>query len=172
MTRRQKTMSDAKVIYAGSFDPVTNGHTDVIKRAVRIFGKVRVVLMVNTQKKYLFTQEERLEMLKDALGEDVVNVEFDCYDGLLVDYCEANGIYTVIRGLRALTDFDYEFQMALTNRKLNEKVESVMLIANANYTYISSSAVKEIAHYGGDISFMVSGMVEEKMHEKYLNREI
>lgn len=165
-------MSDAKVIYAGSFDPVTNGHTDIIKRAIKTFGKVRVVLMINPKKNYLFTEEERLEMLRDALSDELGNVEFDSYDGLLVDYCEAQGIYTVIRGLRALTDFDYEFQMALTNRQLNEKVESVMLIANANYTYVSSSAVKEIAHYGGDISFMVSDMVEKKMHEKYINKEI
>lgn len=165
-------MSEQKVLYAGSFDPVTNGHIDVIRRAVKVFGGVRVVLMVNSQKKYLFSLEERCAMLEESLGEDRDNIEIDTFDGLLVDYCEANGIYTVVRGLRALTDFDYEFQMALTNRRLNRKVESVMLIANANYTYLSSSTVKEIARYGGDISFMVPSCVEEKMKEKHLRGEL
>lgn len=162
----------AAVLYAGSFDPVTNGHIDVIRRAVKVFGSVRVVLMVNSQKKYLFDLDERVSLLRESLGEDIENIEIDTYNGLLVDYCEQNGIYTVVRGLRAMTDFDYEFQMALTNRRLNRKVESVMLIANANYTYLSSSTVKEIARYGGDISFMVPECVEKRMKEKHLNGEL
>ena len=156
----------ASVLYAGSFDPVTNGHIDVIRRAVKVFGGVRVVLMVNSQKKYLFDLEERVSLLRESLGEDTENIEIDTFNGLLVDYCEQNGIYTVVRGLRAMTDFDYEFQMALTNRRLNRKVESVMLIANANYTYLSSSTVKEVARYGGDISFMVPSCGEKRMKEK------
>ena len=162
----------ASVLYAGSFDPVTNGHIDVIRRAVKVFGGVRVVLMVNSQKKYLFDLEERVSLLRESLGEDTENIEIDAFNGLLVDYCEQNGIYTVVRGLRAMTDFDYEFQMALTNRRLNRKVESVMLIANANYTYLSSSTVKEVARYGGDISFMVPSCVEKRMKEKHENGEL
>ncbi len=162
----------ASVLYAGSFDPVTNGHIDVIRRAVKVFGGVRVVLMVNSQKKYLFDLEERVSLLRESLGEDTENIEIDTFNGLLVDYCEQNGIYTVVRGLRAMTDFDYEFQMALTNRRLNSKVESVMLIANANYTYLSSSTVKEVARYGGDISFMVPSCVEKRMKEKHESGEL
>ncbi|MBO4360035.1 MAG: pantetheine-phosphate adenylyltransferase [Eubacteriaceae bacterium] len=162
----------ASVLYAGSFDPVTNGHIDVIRRAVKVFGGVRVVLMVNSQKNYLFDLEERVALLKESLGGDTENIEIDTFNGLLVDYCEQNGIYTVVRGLRAMTDFDYEFQMALTNRRLNRKVESVMLIADANYTYLSSSTVKEVARYGGDISFMVPSCVEKRMKEKHLSGEL
>ena len=162
----------ASVLYAGSFDPVTNGHIDVIRRAVKVFGGVTVVLMVNSQKKYLFDLEERVSLLRESLGEDTENIEIDTFNGLLVDYCEQNGIYTVVRGLRAMTDFDYEFQMALTNRRLNRKVESVMLIANANYTYLSSSTVKEVARYGGDISFMVPSCVEKRMKEIHENGEL
>ena len=162
----------ASVLYAGSFDPVTNGHIDVIRRAVKVFGGVRVVLMVNSQKKYLFDLEERVSLLRESLGEDTENIEIDTFNGLLVDYCEQNGIYTVVRGLRAMTDFDYEFQMALTNRRLNSKVESVMLIANANYTYLSSATVKEVARYGGDISFMVPSCVEKRMKEKHESGEL
>ncbi len=161
--------NEIKAIYPGSFDPLTNGHIDIIQRAIKIFGKIRVVLMVNSQKKYLFTKEERLELLKKALSDYTDYVEFDFYEGLMVDYCKMHNINTVIRGLRALTDFDYEFQMALTNRSLNSEVESVLLVAKSSYTYLSSSTVKEIAQYGGDISFMVPKCVEEKVIEKYKN---
>ena len=114
-------MAEIGAIYPGSFDPVTNGHLDIIKRGIKIFGRVRVVLMINSEKKYLFTEKERLEMLREALSDETDKVEFDSYSGLLADYCKQNDVYTVIRGLRALSDFDYEFQMALTNRSLNEK---------------------------------------------------
>lgn len=156
-------MADIGAIYPGSFDPVTNGHLDIIKRGIKIFGKIRVVLMVNSEKKYLFDENERLEMLKEALQGESENVEFDVYNGLLASYCEKNGVYTVIRGLRALSDFDYEFQMAMTNRNLNEKVESVLLVTNSSYTYLSSSIVKELAGYDGDISRMVPPNVEKKL---------
>ena len=156
-------MAKVSAIYPGSFDPVTNGHIDIIKRAVKIFGKIRVVLMVNSEKKYLFSEDERIEMLKEALRHEGENVEFDSYNGLLVDYCRENDVYTIIRGLRAMSDFDYEFQMALTNRSLNEKVESVLLVTNSSYTYLSSSIVKELAGYGADISPIVPPNVEKKL---------
>lgn len=162
-------MAEIGAIYPGSFDPVTNGHLDIIKRGIKIFGRVRVVLMINSEKKYLFTEKERLEMLREALSDDADKVEFDSYSGLLADYCKQNDVYTVIRGLRALSDFDYEFQMALTNRSLNEKVESVLLVTNSSYTYLSSSIVKELAGYNGDISRMVPPNVE-RMLKKTLNK--
>lgn len=162
-------MAEIGAIYPGSFDPVTNGHLDIIKRGIKIFGRVRVVLMINSEKKYLFTEKERLEMLREALSDETDKVEFDSYSGLLADYCKQNDVYTVIRGLRALSDFDYEFQMALTNRSLNEKVESVLLVTNSSYTYLSSSIVKELAGYNGDISRMVPPNVE-RMLKKALNK--
>ncbi len=162
-------MAEIGAIYPGSFDPVTNGHIDIIKRGIKIFGKIRVVLMVNSEKNYLFTEDERLDMLKEALSEEADKVEFDRYNGLLADYCSKNNVYTIIRGLRALSDFDYEFQMALTNRSLNENVESVLLVTNSSYTYLSSSIVKELASYNGDISRMVPPNVE-KMLKKALNK--
>lgn len=160
-------MAEVGAIYPGSFDPVTNGHLDIIKRGIKIFGRVRVVLMVNSEKKYLFSEDERLEMLKEALSDEKDKVEFDKYSGLLVDYCEKNNVYTVIRGLRALSDFDYEFQMALTNRSLNEKVESVLLVTNSSYTYLSSSIVKELAGYNADISQIVPKNVEKMLKEAF-----
>ncbi len=156
-------MAKVNAIYPGSFDPVTNGHIDIIKRAGKIFGKIRVVLMVNSEKKYFFSEEERIEMLREALKDEGENVEFDSYNGLLVNYCRENDVYTIIRGLRAMSDFDYEFQMALTNRSLNEKVESVLLVTNSSYTYLSSSIVKELAGYGADISSIVPPNVEKKL---------
>ncbi len=154
-------MNDA--IYAGSFDPVTYGHIDIIRRAVKMFGKLHVVVMVNGTKKSLFSYENRMEMIRVALGEDKDKIEIEHYEGLLADYCEKKKIYTVIRGLRALTDFDYEFQMALTNRMLNDKIESVLLVSRSRYTYLSSSVVKEVASYGGDISAMVPDNVANKL---------
>ena len=128
----------ASVLYAGSFDPVTNGHIDVIRRAVKVFGGVRVVLMVNSQKNYLFDLEERVALLKESLGGDTENIEIDTFNGLLVDYCEQNGIYTVVRGLRAMTDFDYEFQMALTNRRLNRNSKSLSKRRSRNSKSLNS----------------------------------
>ena len=156
-----------EAIYAGSFDPITKGHIDIIQKSSKVFDRIHVVIMINSQKKYAFSLEERLEMIRNATKEFGDKVVVDSYCGLLVNYCEEKGIYTVVRGLRAMTDFDYEFQMALTNRSLDERVESVMFVADSNYTYISSSVVKEIASYGGDISFMVDPYVEKKLKELY-----
>lgn len=156
-----------EAIYPGSFDPITRGHLDIIRRSAKVFDRVHVVCMVNQSKKYAFSLEERMDMIRrtlDGLGDKVV---VDSFCGLLVDYCERQKIYTVIRGLRALTDFDYEFQLALTNRRLNDKVDSVLFVTGNNFSYISSSMVKEIASYHGDVSFMVEPYVEKKLSALY-----
>lgn len=156
-----------EAIYAGSFDPVTYGHIDIIQRGIKMFGKVHVVVMVNRTKNSLFSFESRIEMIRESLGNLADKVEIEHYEGLLVDYCAKKNIYTVIRGLRALTDFDYEFQMALTNRMLNDKIESVLLVSRSRYSYLSSSVVKEIAFYGGDISRMVPDNVAKRLRKLY-----
>ena len=156
-----------EAIYPGSFDPITSGHLDIIERACKVFDRVHILVGRNINKKCLFTDDERIQLIKDCtshLGDKVV---VDSYDCLLVDYCDKVGIHTVVRGLRAMTDFDYEFQMALTNRQLNEKVESVLLVSNIIYTYVSSSMVKEIASYHGDVSEIVPPNVLAALKEKY-----
>ena len=156
-----------KVIYAGSFDPITNGHIDIIKRASKLFDVVDVVIMNNAKKKSLFDVEERKAMIEQALEDIKDSVVVNSHDGLLVDYCAKVEVYTLVRGLRALTDFDYEFQMAITNKKLNAEVEAVLLVSDVNFSYISSSLVKEIAGYHGDVSSMVPENVERKLQEKF-----
>ncbi|MCL1802530.1 MAG: pantetheine-phosphate adenylyltransferase [Eubacteriaceae bacterium] len=156
------------VFYPGSFDPITYGHIDIIERAIKVFGFVRVVIMDNPKKSTLFTVDERIDLIRECLSPITSNFEAEKHDGLLVDYCEKTGIYTAIRGLRALTDFDYEFQMALTNKALNDKVESVLFIANVKHTFLSSSLVKEIAQFDGDISEFVPPLVAQKLKAKLI----
>ena len=156
-----------KVIYAGSFDPITNGHLDIIQQSLSIFEHTRVVIMHNDTKNCFFSVNERINLIKEATKQFGDKVSVDYHGGLLVDYCEKTGIHTVVRGLRALTDFDYEFQMALTNKQLNHKVESVLLVTNILYSYVSSSLVKEIASYQGDISRMVPENVEIALKNKF-----
>lgn len=156
-----------EAVYPGSFDPITCGHIDIIERSVKVFDRVRVVAMINKSKKYAFELDDRLDMMRRSLAGLGDKVIIDTYCGLLVDYCEKEQVFTVIRGLRALTDFDYEFQMALTNRHLNDKVDSVLFVAANKYSYISSSMVKEIASYGGDIGFMVDPYVQGKLTALY-----
>ena len=155
------------VFYPGSFDPITNGHLDIIHRATKIFDSLRIVVMHNAKKKYVFDLQERVKMIEDSIGELNDTVKVETHDGLLVDYCKRTEVFTAIRGLRALTDFDYEFQMALTNRQMDDRVESVLFVTNINYSYVSSSLVKEIASYNGDISFLVPKPVEIMLKEKY-----
>lgn len=143
-----------RAIYPGSFDPVTNGHLDVIDRARKLFDEVIVAVAHNDQKSPLFSLEERLGFLKNALGK-IKNVEVAPLDGLLVDFAVTRKATAVIRGLRAISDFEFEFQMALMNRKLEATVETIFLMPKEEYTYLSSRIVKEIARLGGDVAAFV-----------------
>lgn len=152
-------------IYPGTFDPITFGHIDVIGRASEIFSQVIVLVAKNTSKAPLFTIEERLAMIRSALrGRKHVSV--DSFDGLLVDYARRHGASVIIRGLRAVSDFEYEFQMALTNRKLAPKIDTVFLVPREGYTYLNSSIVREVARLGGDVSDFVPPSVRRKLTEK------
>ena len=152
----------------GSFDPVTLGHMDIIRRASQLFDRVIVVVMTNASKQPLFTQVQRMELLNRAVrAEGLANVVVDCYDGLLADYVQQHAADVVVKGLRAMSDFEYEFQMALTNRKLNPRAETVFLTTTAEHMYLSSSLVKQVAHYGGDISGFVPPCIIADIAEKY-----
>lgn len=153
-------------IYPGSFDPVTNGHLDIVERGVKLFDKVIVAILLNPGKDPLFTVEERISML-DASMKKFSNVEIDTFDGLLVDYAEQRGAQGILRGLRALSDFEYEFQLALMNRKLNREVQTVFLMTGMRWIYTSSSIIKEAAQFGGNIRGMVPLVVLERLKEKF-----
>ena len=152
-------------IYPGSFDPLTNGHLDIITRSSKLFDKVIVVVMVNASKKTLFSLEERKELLCRVTA-DMDNVEVDSYDGLLAEYAKQRGATAVVKGLRAVSDFEYEFQMALTNRKLNPDTETVFLTTKAENLYLSSSLIKQVAGFGGDISDFVPACILPDILEK------
>jgi len=142
-------------IYPGSFDPVTYGHIDIIERASKVFDRVIVTVLENPRKKPLFTLEEREEMLRNVINNKFNNVEVDRYQGLLVEYARKKKVKIIIKGLRAISDFEFEFQMALINRKMDEGIETMFMMTNSNYSYLSSSIVKEVAVYGGDICDLV-----------------
>ena len=155
-------------ICPGSFDPVTQGHMDIVRRASRLFDRVIVVVMTNGAKAPLFTQAERVELLNRAVEEEgLEHVVVDCYDGLLADYVELRQADVIVKGLRAMSDFEYEFQMALTNRKLNSRAETVFLTTTAEHMYLSSSLVKQVAGYGGDISDFVPACILPDILDKY-----
>lgn len=147
-------------ICPGSFDPVTLGHMDIIQRAAKLFDYVIVAVMVNPAKKTMFTLEERIRLLEKCT-EDMPNVEVVGFQGLLADYARERGVSAVVKGLRAVTDFEYEFQMALTNKKLNSDLETVFLTTRSENMYLSSSIVKDIASFGGDISDFVPPQILE-----------
>ncbi len=149
----------------GSFDPVTLGHTDIINRASKLFDKVIVLVSVNSSKKYSFTPEERVEMIK-AVTKDLDNIEVESNEGLLADYLKEKGACAIVKGLRAVSDFEYEFQMALANKKLCPEAETVFLVTSSENMYLSSSVVKEIASYGGDITGFVPEIIREKIKER------
>lgn len=153
--------------YPGSFDPNTNGHVNIVERVGDRFDKIYVIVMNNPQKKYLFSLSERVEMVKRDF-EHMQNVVVDVYDGLLVDYLKNHRIYNLIRGLRAVSDFEYELQMAHANKSLLPQLEVFFLMADTKYSFISSSMIKEIAQYGGDVSKWVSKFVEDRLKEKLL----
>jgi len=147
-------MSEKIAVCPGSFDPITIGHIDIITRAAAMFDKVIVVVMKNMNKVGCFTPEERKQLILKAVS-DIPNVEVDVYDGLLADYARLKGACAIIKGLRAVSDFEYEFQMALTNKKLNPEVETIFLTTKAENMYLSSSIVRQIASMGGDVSDFV-----------------
>ncbi|MFO7738068.1 MAG: pantetheine-phosphate adenylyltransferase [Desulfatiglandaceae bacterium] len=159
-------MNEKRAIYPGFFDPITNGHLSILTRALEIFDKVTIAILHNPQKVPLFSIDERIYMIQHALRESD-NVEIDAFDGLLVDYVVRKQSNIIVRGLRALSDFEYEFQMALMNRKLNRNVQSVFLMTDYKWFYTSSTIIKEAASFGGDISGLVPKLVNEKLKEKF-----
>jgi len=152
-------------IYPGSFDPVTNGHLDVIQRATKLFDRVIVAVAKSESKTPLFTLEERVELVARAI-EPMPNVETDSFDGLLVRYVESRSAQAVVRGLRAVSDFEFEFQLALMNRKLNDRFETIFMMPKDTYTFLSSRIVKEIARLGGDVSAFVPAHVQTALAGK------
>ncbi len=154
-----------KVVCPGSFDPVTNGHLDIIERAARLFDEVVVSVLVNESKQGLFTIEERQDLLTTATSH-LSNVSVASFNGLLVDFCTANGITAIVKGLRAVTDFDYELQMAQMNGSLTE-VDTVFIPTTPEYSFLASSLVKEVAKHGGDVSGLVPDFVLDKLKAKY-----
>lgn len=153
-------------VYAGSFDPVTSGHLDIIRRGAAIFPKLIVAVLRNPSKKGTFTMEERLSMLQRSCA-DLSNVQFDSFDGLLVDYMRKVDAGVILRGLRAVSDFESEFQMAQLNRQLNPQVETFFLMTSPEHAYLSSSAVREIAMFGGDINRFVPEPIVEDVIQKF-----
>ena len=152
-------------IYPGSFDPITNGHVSILHSGLRAFDRIIVAVLHNPQKSALFTVDERIEMIRDALGDDP-RFEVDTFEGLLVDYARKKNANVVLRGLRAVADFEYELQMANMNRHLNDEVETVFIMAKDAYFYVSSNLVKEAARLGGDVSKLVPPGVAERLRVK------
>lgn len=154
-------------VYPGSFDPITYGHLDVIKRASQMFDKVIVAVMCNSTKTPLFTLDERVKMIEESVSA-LNNVYVESFSGLLIDYCKKENIHIVIRGLRAITDFEYELQIAQTNKELSHnEVDTVFLTTSLQYSYLSSSVVKEVASYNGDITPCVPDFVADTVYKKY-----
>jgi len=152
-------------IYPGTFDPITNGHVDILDRAVNIFDKVVITIARNLEKRPMFTEEERLEMIRETV-KVYKNVEVDSFEGLLVEYAKAKKATVILRGLRAISDFEFELQMALMNRKLDSSVETVFLMPNEKYTYLNSSIVREIARLHGDVTEFVPPVVRVSLERK------
>lgn len=159
-------MKERSAIYPGTFDPLTNGHLSIINRALKIFDKVVVAILTNPQKTTLFTLEERIYMIKEVL-KGKPNIEVESFSGLLVDYVVQKKTNVIIKGLRALSDFEYEFQMAIMNRKLNREIQSVFLMTDFRWFYISSTIIKEAAMFGGEINGLVPPLVCKKVKEKF-----
>ncbi len=153
-------------IYPGTFDPITNGHLDIIERAIKMFDTVIVTIARNSAKNPLFSDKERLDMIREAT-KNMKQVEVDAFEGLLVNYAKKRQATAVLRGLRAISDFEYEFQLALTNRKLNDNIETVFLMPSERYTYLNSTIVREIARLGGDVTDFVPPVVKKAFDKKF-----
>jgi len=157
-------------VYPGSFDPLTNGHVDIISRGARLFDRIVVSILVNAEKAPLFSMDERVEITREVFRK-TPNVEVDTFDGLLVDYVARRKAQVIVRGLRAVSDFEFEFQMALMNRRLNERIETVFMMPAEQYTYISSRLIKEVFALGGTVHGLVPELVEERLRGKGLARK-
>ena len=153
-------------IYPGSFDPITKGHINILERALDIFSEITLLVAINPSKKPLFTLEESMEMISEVIS-DLPQVKVDYYDGLTVDYARERGICTAVRGLRAVTDFEHEFAMALTNRSLWPEFDTVFLMTKAEYMYLSSSVVRQISQMGGQVDQFVPECVERRLRDKF-----
>lgn len=156
-------------VYPGSFDPLTNGHVDIITRGACLFDRIIVAILVNAEKFPLFSMEERVAIAR-AVFEDQPNVEIDTFDGLLVDYVERRGAQVIVRGLRAVSDFEFEFQMALMNHRLNGRIDTIFMMPAEQYTYISSRMIKEVFSLGGRVHGLVPDTVEDRLREKFAGR--
>ena len=156
-------------VYPGSFDPLTNGHVDIITRGARLFDRIIVAILVNAEKAPMFSMDERVEIAR-AVFKDQTNVEVDTFDGLLVDYVERKRAQAIVRGLRAVSDFEFEFQMALMNQRLNPRIETVFMMPAEQYTYISSRLIKEVFSLGGQVRGLVPDIVESRLREKQLRK--
>ncbi len=163
MNTKEEKMKVA--VYPGSFDPITNGHLDIITRGAKTFDKVIVAVLVNVEKKGLFDIAERVELIK-RVTKDIPNVEVDSFDGLLIEYMKKKNASVILKGLRAISDFEYEFQMALMNTKLDNSIETLFMMTSAQYSYVSSSAVKQVAKFGGCIEGLVpKEIIPEVFHK-------
>jgi pantetheine-phosphate adenylyltransferase len=152
-------------VYPGSFDPLTNGHVDIILRGARLFDRIIVAILVNAEKKPLFSMTERVDIAREVFKAHT-NVEVDTFDGLLVDYVAKRGAQAIVRGLRAVSDFEFEFQMALMNQRLDPRIETVFMMPAEQYTYISSRLIKEVFSLGGRVSGLVPDLVEQRLRQK------
>lgn len=159
-------MKKITALYPGTFDPITNGHLDIIKRASKLFDKVIVTIAVNSSKKQLFSKEERKDMILKCV-KSFKNVSVDTFDGLIVDYARKKNASVLIRGMRAVSDFEYEFQMSLINSKLNKDITTIFMMPNEKYTYLNSSIVRELSSFKGNISDFVPKYVQKKLKEKF-----
>jgi pantetheine-phosphate adenylyltransferase len=153
-------------VFPGSFDPVTNGHLDIVDRGLAVFDRVRMAILLNPEKQPLFSVEERVAIIRETYRGNP-RVEVDTFSGLLVDYAQAAGASVIIRGIRAISDFEYEFQMALMNRRLNPRIETVFMMPAESYSYVSSRLVKEVFQLGGRVTELVPPVVERRLSEKY-----
>jgi pantetheine-phosphate adenylyltransferase len=153
-------------VFPGSFDPITNGHVDIVARCLKVFDEVVIAILVNPEKRPLFSVEERVEILREAYR-DEARVRIDTFSGLLVEYAVAVGATVIVRGLRAVSDFEYEFQMALMNRRLDPRIETVFMMPAESYSYLSSRLVKEVFQLGGDVQKLVPPVVERRLREKH-----